>query len=91
MNRKTSFSKIAAAAVFFISLAVIIYACWLMAYLKDASGLAYLIPSVVACLSTVLAFYFNKSKAENTKGGIVYDSAFNQGQRDTNGDSDEES
>lgn len=26
--------------------------------------------------AVVLAFYYNKSKAENTKGGITYDSAF---------------
>ena len=74
-KKKRSFSKIAVAAVFFISIAVLVYSCWLMWDLRDATALAYLIPSVAGCLTAVLSFYLNKAKAENTKGGIVYDAA----------------
>ena len=37
--------------------------------------LTTLIASLQAVTGVVLGAYFNKSKAENTKGGIVYDTA----------------
>ena len=37
--------------------------------------LTTLIGALQAVTGVVLGFYFNKSKAENTKGGIVYDDA----------------
>ena len=42
---------------------------------QDTSVLAYLIPAVFAELATATGFYFRKAEKENTKGGIVYDSA----------------
>ena len=38
--------------------------------------LTTLIGALQAVTGVVLGAYFNKSKAENTKGGIVYDAAF---------------
>jgi len=74
-KKKQSFSKIAVAAVFVVSLGVLVYSCWLMWALRDASALAYLVPSVEVSLTAVLAFYLKKAEKENTKGGIVYDAA----------------
>ena len=50
-----------------------------LAILRDFTGalpyLTTLIGALQAFTSVVLGAYFNKSKAENTKGGIVYDAA----------------
>jgi hypothetical protein len=43
----------------------------------DLTPLAYLIPAWFTALSVALGYYFNKAKAENTRGGIVYDAAMN--------------
>ena len=37
--------------------------------------LTALVGALQAATAVVLAAYFNKSRAENTRGGIVYDSA----------------
>ena len=41
--------------------------------------LTTLIGALQAVTGVVLGSYFNKSKAENTKGGIVYDAALGSG------------
>lgn len=41
----------------------------------DMPMLCYLIPAAYGNLATALGFYFEKSKKENTKGGIVYETA----------------
>ena len=50
-----------------------------LAILRDFTGalpyLTTLIGALQAVTGVVLGAYFNKSKAENTKGGIVYDTA----------------
>ena len=50
-----------------------------LAILRDFTGalpyLTTLIGALQAVTGVVLGAYFNKSKAENTKGGIVYDDA----------------
>ena len=50
-----------------------------LAILRDYAGalpyLTTLIGALQAVTGVVLGAYFNKSKAENTKGGIVYDTA----------------
>ena len=48
-----------------IAVGVIIYACALMWHTGDTSGLAYLLPSVAAPMSTAIGFYYWKAKAEN--------------------------
>ena len=45
--------------------------------------LTTLIGALQAVTGVVLGAYFNKSKAENTKGGIVYDSALGVSNSDT--------
>ena len=45
--------------------------------------LTTLIGALQAVTGVVLGAYFNKSKAENTKGGIVYDTALGVSESDT--------
>ena len=45
--------------------------------------LTTLIGALQAVTGVVLGAYFNKSKAENTKGGIVYDAAMSVPYSDT--------
>ena len=45
--------------------------------------LTTLIGALQAVTGVVLGSYFNKSKAENTKGGIVYDTAMGVSDSDT--------
>lgn len=45
--------------------------------------LTTLIGALQAVTGVVLGSYFNKSKAENTKGGIVYDTALGMSESDT--------
>ena len=48
--------------------------------------LTTLIGALQAVTGVVLGAYFNKSKAENTKGGIVYDSALGNTATDSDAD-----
>lgn len=57
---------------------VVLYLCRLAIINRFDGALPYLttlIGALQAVTAIVLGAYFNKSKAENTKGGIVYDSA----------------
>jgi len=81
MERKKAFSKSAIKAVFILSISVILY-CLIAGTVL--SLLSKTIPETLfytaiggafTCLGTSFAFYTNKSKAENTKGGITYDTA----------------
>lgn len=46
-------------------------------YLGEMSWLAALCTTLWAAYGVSQAFYYNKSKAENTKGGIIYTMATN--------------
>ena len=58
-----------------------------LAILRDYAGalpyLTTLIGALQAVTGVVLTAYFGKSKAENTKGGIVYDAALGVPNSDT--------
>ena len=58
-----------------------------LAILRNYAGalpyLTTLIGALQAVTGVVLGAYFNKSKAENTKGGIVYDTALGVSNSDT--------
>ncbi|MEG0778959.1 MAG: hypothetical protein RRY95_05155 [Oscillospiraceae bacterium] len=47
-------------------------------YDGSLAWLAPMITSAWGAYGTSAAFYYNKAKAENTAGGIVYDAAFRQ-------------
>lgn len=74
-KKKIAFSKIIFAGVSIMTISVVIFSCKMMYVTGDLSPLAYLIPSVFAELATATGFYYRKAERENTKGGIVYDSA----------------
>lgn len=60
------------------AVAAVLYLCWLSiqrGYTGTLPYLTALIGALQAATAVVLAAYFGKSKAENTQGGIVYDTA----------------
>ena len=89
--KKKSFSKRAVTAVFVLSIAVIIYSLMAGTVLSlidkvIPETLFYTaIGAAFTCLGTCYAFYSNKSKAENTKGGITYDTAIGSNKPEENG------
>ena len=63
--------------------------CGLAIVLRFEGALPYLttlIGALQAVTGVVLGAYFNKSKAENTKGGIVYDTALGNTATDSDAD-----
>jgi hypothetical protein len=58
-----------------------------MLELGDLSAL-YALVGVAASLAAAIWAYCEKSKAENTKGGIVYDSAMQKPEDNDTGDED---
>ena len=77
-KRKIAYSKIIFAGVSIMTISVVIFSCRMIYITGDLSPLAYLIPSVFAELATATGFYYKKAERENTKGGIVYDSAMSE-------------
>ena len=56
----------------------VLYLCWLSIRSQYTGNLPYLtalVGALQAATAVVLGAYFNKSKAENTRGGITYDAA----------------
>ena len=83
-GKRTSASKLIALGVLLVDgccTGVVLYLCYLSIKLQYAGSLPYLttlIGALQAVTGVVLTAYFNKAKAENTKGGIVYDAAIGQ-------------
>ena len=91
-KRRLSASKLIALAVLLVdgsATYIVLYLCWL-AIVRDYAGalpyLTTLIGALQAVTGVVLGAYFNKSKAENTKGGIVYDTALGNTATDSDAD-----
>ena len=80
-SKRSSTSHIIAIGVLLVDAAATfaVLALCAMAILRNYAGalpyLTTLIGALQAVTGIVLGAYFNKSKAENTKGGIVYDTA----------------
>ena len=80
-SKRPSTSHIIAIGVLIVDAAATfaVLALCALAILRDYAGalpyLTTLIGALQAVTGVVLGAYFNKSKAENTKGGIVYDTA----------------
>lgn len=74
-KKKIAFSKIIFVRVSIMTISVVIFSCRMIYLTGDLSPLAYLIPSIFAELATATGFYYKKAEKENTKGGIIYDSA----------------
>jgi hypothetical protein len=74
-RKRIEFSKIIFIGVSTITIAVVVFSFLMIYKTGDLSPLSYLIPSIFAELATATGFYYKKAERENTKGGIVYDSA----------------
>lgn len=79
--KKPSTSKLALLAVFLICFEVLIFSECFMWQFQDSSALYALIGVPVALMPTLVAYYV-KSRAENTKDGIVYEMAMLEHQQD---------
>lgn len=75
--KKPAWSKVIMVVMVIICLEIIIYTEVVMWTRYDLSAL-YALVGVAASLAAAIWAYCEKSKAENTKGGIVYDSAMKQ-------------
>ena len=88
-SKRPSTSHIIAIGVLMVDAAATfsVLALCALAILRDYAGalpyLTTLIGALQAVTGVVLGAYFNKSKAENTKGGIVYDAALGVSDSDT--------
>ena len=88
-SKRPSTSHIIAIGVLLVDSAATfaVLALCALAILRDYAGalpyLTTLIGALQAVTGVVLGAYFNKSKAENTKGGIVYDTALGVPESDT--------
>ena len=88
-SKRPSTSHIIAIGVLVVDAAATfaVLALCALAILRDYAGalpyLTTLIGTLQAVTGVVLGAYFNKSKAENTKGGIVYDTALGVSNSDT--------
>ena len=88
-SKRPSTSHIIAIGVLLVDAAATfaVLALCALAILRDYAGalpyLTTLIGALQAVTDVALGAYFNKSKAENTKGGIVYDTALGVSNSDT--------
>ena len=88
-SKRPSTSHIIAIGVLMVDAAATfaVLALCALAILRDYAGalpyLTTLIGALQAVTGVVLGPYFSKSKAENTKGGIVYDTALGVSESDT--------
>lgn len=76
-HKKFSTSKVALFIVFVLCIQIILFCEFMMFTTKDISAM-YVLIGVPASLISVVLGYYHKSAAENTVGGIVYDSAMLQ-------------
>lgn len=72
-----STSKLILLGAVVLCLQIVIFCEYVMLTLQDTSAM-YVLIGIPASLIPVILGYFYKSKAENTVGGIVYDSAMSQ-------------
>lgn len=88
-SKRPSTSHIIAIGVLLVDAAATfaVLALCALAILRNYAGalpyLTTLIGALQAVTGVVLTAYFGKSKAENTKGGIVYDTALGASESDT--------
>lgn len=87
MNKRWTMSKVIACGVLAVDGAatfVVLWFCYLAIERQFTGSLPYLttlIGALQAATAVVLSAYFSKSRAENTRGGIVYDAALGSDER----------
>ena len=90
--RRVATSKVIAIGVLImdaVATLAVLALCGLAIVRQFQGALPYLTPligALQAVTGVVLGAYFNKSKAENTKGGIVYDTALGNTATDSDAD-----
>lgn len=72
-----STSKLLLIGAVLLCLEIVIFCEYVMVKLQDTSSM-YVLIGIPASLIPIILGYFYKSKAENTQGGIVYESAMSQ-------------
>ena len=72
-----STSKLILLGALLLCFEILLYAQYVMIHLQDTSAM-YVLIGIPASLIPIILGYFNKAKAENTQGGIVYDTAMAQ-------------
>ena len=88
-RKRTTTSKVIAIGVLImdaVTTLAVLALCGLAIVRQFQGALPYLttlIGALQAVTGVVLGAYFNKSKAENTKGGIIYDTALGVSESDT--------
>jgi len=88
-KKRMEFSKKIFVGVTIGTVAVSVFAMVMAWRTQDTGVLAYLIPAVFAELATATGFYYRKAEKENTKGGIVYDTAMADRKSDENHTNDD--
>lgn len=83
--KKPAWSKIMLAIMVLICLEIIVYAEIVMWKHYDLSAL-YALVGVAASLAAAIWAYCEKSKAENTKGGIIYETAMQENKDNADGE-----
>lgn len=83
--KKPAWSKIMLAVMVLICLEIIVYAEIVMWKHYDLSAL-YALVGVAASLAAAIWAYCEKSKAENTKGGIIYETAMQENKDNADGE-----
>lgn len=72
-----STSKLILLGVILLCVQIVFFCEYAMLTLYDASSM-YVLIGIPAALAPIIWGYYSKSKAENTQGGIVYDSAMEE-------------
>lgn len=72
-----STSKLILLVVSLLCLEIVIFCEWVMVSLQDTSAM-YVLIGIPASLIPIVLGYYSKSKAENTIGGIKYDSVMSE-------------
>ena len=83
-----STSKLILAGVIFICFEIVIFCEYAIIRLSDTSAM-YALVGIPATLIPIVLGYYNKAKAENTQGGIVYDMTMMQKEQENTEDSED--
>lgn len=83
-KKKLSASKLALFIMFALMLVISVWFMYEAHRLNDLSQ-SYALIGIAASLSAALTSYFMKSKAENTEGGIIYETALMNAEEDLEG------
>lgn len=76
-NKTFSMSKIVLLGIILLCVEIVIFCEYAMLKLMDTSSM-YVLIGIPVALAPIIWGYYSKSKAENTSGGIVFQSMMNE-------------